>query len=110
MIPLKGMMPFVSSYSMTLSSTVTKKVDTRGIEKLFLMMALHPDCRDYTRFLWMNDATQPLTSINILTKVVTPLSQALSEHLCRQRMYVFHGVSDVADEKKFYADSKELFR
>ncbi|XGW15203.1 hypothetical protein V3C99_001024, partial [Haemonchus contortus] len=107
---------------------------TSDIEKAFLMVGLHPDCRDYTRFLRINDTTGPLNPSNIktyrftrvpfglicspfllsgtihhhLTRMATTLSQALLRNTYVDN--VFHGVSNSEEGKKFYADSKELFR
>ncbi|EYB90421.1 hypothetical protein Y032_0220g2511 [Ancylostoma ceylanicum] len=103
------------------------------IEKAFLMVGLHPDCIDFTRFLWLHDISKPVTSTNLktyrftsvlfglicspfllagtihhhLATVATPLSEDLLRNTYVDN--VFHGVKSVDEGKIFYTRSKELF-
>ncbi|KAL6737581.1 hypothetical protein Aduo_011210 [Ancylostoma duodenale] len=104
------------------------------IEKAFLMVGLHADSRNYTRFLWLKDPTKPPSNDNIITyrftrvpfglicspfllsgtihHHLTTLPAPLSPHLLRNTYVdnVFHGVENTNEGKHFYTSSKELFK
>ncbi|KIH67995.1 hypothetical protein ANCDUO_01674 [Ancylostoma duodenale] len=99
------------------------------IEKAFLMVGLHADSRNYTRFLWLKDPTKPPFNDNIITYrftrvpfglICSPflLSGTIHHHLTTlpaplsqdlRITYVdnvFHGVENTNEGKHFYTNSK----
>lgn len=103
------------------------------IEKAFLMVELHEESRDYTRFFWLRDPFKEIGKSNVvvyrfcrvpfglicspfllaatihhhLSNTGTPLARKILQNTCVDN--VFYGVSSVKEGKKYFRDSKKLF-
>ncbi|CAO4375216.1 unnamed protein product [Caenorhabditis nigoni] len=99
------------------------------IEKAFLQLELHPEDRDATRFLWINESTMESKCFRfkrvpfglksppfLLNKTVKehlnqykdcPTAKEMSNSVYVDNVYI--GVNNPEEAKKFYLESKQIF-